>query len=317
MAVTPDLVCVGHVVREMIYFPENIKGPFLGGPPAYCAVAAACQGTSTGLVTSIGSDMPKTLLQPIIKAGVDTTGMSTCGRTTATELIYDAQGNKEIRYPAKADPIKSADIPETYHGCRMIYVCAMDNDVLPEHIPGVAAMGQCSAVDLGGYGGAHMSKANRDAVASLIDLASAVSAYFRIAKLSDEDAKVIFGWDDPHECGRTLLSCGPEVVVITLGLKGSLVCAADCHTQVPALKCKAVDTTGGGDTFMAGFLSEYLRSANPVKAAQMGSATAACVIEQTGGVRTERMPDFHRVQERFNRKSSVNPVKMGEDLIAE
>ena len=57
-----DLVCVGHMVREMIRRrrsdgPDQVEGPFLGSPPAYCAVAAARQGAATGVVTRIGPDM--------------------------------------------------------------------------------------------------------------------------------------------------------------------------------------------------------------------------------------------------------------------
>ena len=51
---------------------------------------------------------------------------------------------------------------------------------------------------------------------------------------------------------------------------------------------------------MAGFLSEYLRSADPLKAAQWGCATAICVIEQSGGVSLERMPTHKQVEERVH-----------------
>jgi len=305
VAVTPDLVCVGHVVREMISFPDGVKGPFLGSPPAYCSVAAARQGTTTGLVTVIGPDMPQALLQPITDAGVDTRGIRRGKCTTASELIYDAQGDKEIQYPAKAKPIKAYDIPEAYAGCQIIYVCTMDRDVLPEDLDSVVALGKISAVDLGGYGGAHMSKANREAVASLEELACGVAERFNIVKASDEDARTIFGWDDPLKAAQVLLSRGSEVVVITLGSKGGLVCSSEERMFVPPLPCNAIDTTGGGDVFMAGFLSEYLRSEDPVRATQWGSATAAYVIEQTGGVRVERMPAYRQVQERVKSYSET------------
>ena len=80
--------------------------------------------------TKIGPDMPQELLQPLIQAGVDVTGIQKTDRTTTTELIYDEQGHKEIRYPTKATPITVEDIPKSYHGCRLIYICPMDNDVL-------------------------------------------------------------------------------------------------------------------------------------------------------------------------------------------
>jgi sugar/nucleoside kinase (ribokinase family) len=60
-----------------------------------------------------------------------------------------------------------------------------------------------------------------------------------------------------------------------------------------------VDTTGGGDSFMAGFLCEYIRSGDPLRAARWGSATAACVIEQSGGVHIGRMPTREVVLDRL------------------
>ncbi len=293
-----DLVCVGHIVREMIHFPDRIEGPFLGSPPAYCSVAAARQGTVVGLVTKVGPDMPQDLLRPILEAGVDTLGVSTCARSTASELIYDLAGNKEIRYPTRADPIRAEDVPMAYHGCSMVYVCTMEDDVPLGELPAVARLGRWSAVDIGGYGGVHMSVAQRLATASLAELACEAARHFNIVKASDEDATVIFGEDRPVVSAQRLLACGPHVVLITLGAKGVLLCTAQGHWHVPPLPARVVDTTGGGDTFMAGFLSEYLRSADLTRAAQWGCATAACVIERGGGVRLERMPTRAHIQAR-------------------
>lgn len=296
MVSKPDLVCIGHIVQEMIYFPDEVKGPVLGSPPAYASVAAAMQGTKTGVVTKIGPDMPDELLKPFIEAGVDTCGIIMTGRTTATELIYDKNGNKEIRYPSKADPIVAGDVPQLFRDCRMVYICTMDNDVTPNDIPAVVALGELSAVDLGGYGGVHMSKANRKACPDLAALATGVAANFDIVKASDEDAAAIFGWDDPDRAAKIWLDGGSDVVVITAGSKGAIVYTSKGKSVIPPLPIKAIDTTGGGDTFMAGFLSEYLRSADPVKSAQWGSATAACVIQKTGGVTANRMPSHDAVK---------------------
>ncbi|MCL4498816.1 MAG: carbohydrate kinase family protein, partial [Chloroflexi bacterium] len=229
-------------------------------------------------------------------ASVDTTGLLHTGKTTGSELIYDANGNKEIRYPSKADPIKASDIPEAFRNCRLMYICTMDNDVTPEDIPAVVALGEVSAVDLGGYGGVHMSKANRAACPDLAGLANGVAANFNVVKASDEDAIAIFGWDDPDRAAQIWLDGGSDVAVITAGSKGALIYTTKGKTIVPPLPIKAIDTTGGGDTFMAGFLSEYLRSSDPIRSGQWGSATAACVIQKTGGVTASRMPTFDDVK---------------------
>ncbi len=296
----PDLVCVGRIVREMIHFPDRTQGPVLGSPPAYCSVAAACQGTHTGIVTKIGPDMHPYLLQPIYDAGVDTRGIIRGERSTASELIYDEQGNKEIRYPSMSDPIRAEDIPAIFHGCNILYICPMDTDVLPEDLGSVTALGGWSAVDLGGYGGVHMSLARRQALPSLPQFATQVASFFDIVKASDEDARTIFGQDDPLDSSRKLLAAGAQIVLITLGSKGVLVAIPGKEWLVPPVPGKVIDTTGGGDTFMAGFFSEYLRTQDPLRSARWGCGTATCVIERSGGVRVDRMPTRPQIQARVD-----------------
>ena len=295
----PDLVCVGHLVRETIHFPDRTVGPLLGSPAAYCSVAAARQGTATSVVTRIGPELPPALLKPLRDAGVDLSGVIDGATGTISELIYDTSGAKHIEYPSRAGPLRAADVPASFRGCPMIYVCTMDNDVLPGDVAAVAALGRSAAVDLGGYGGVHMSRERRDACPSLPDLALGVSDAFTIVKASDEDLVSIFGWDDPDRAAALLRERGVPIVVITAGARGALLYTADGRTPVPAARTRVLDTTGGGDSFMAGLLSEYLRSGDPVRAVRWGCATAAFVIERSGGAVLERMPAFAEVLTRF------------------
>ena len=122
-----DFVAVGHIVHETIFFPDRTLGPVLGSPPAYSSVTAARQGMLTGIVTKIGDDFPPELLATFEKAQVDTQGIGKGPASTCSHLIYDAKGNKEIRFPSRAEPIWADDIPDVYHRCRMIYVCTMED----------------------------------------------------------------------------------------------------------------------------------------------------------------------------------------------
>ena len=79
MTTTPQLVALGHIVCETIYFPDRTLGPVLGSPPAYSLVAAARQGISCGIVTKIGDDFPKNLLATFDQVGLDTQGILNCG----------------------------------------------------------------------------------------------------------------------------------------------------------------------------------------------------------------------------------------------
>lgn len=286
-----DLIAAGHIVNEMIYFPDRTIGPVLGGPPAYSLVASAMQGTKTGLVTKIGDAFPAHLLETFKRANVDTLGMATCSTSSQSELVYDKNGNKEIRFPSRADYINASDVPEAYKNCRMIYICTMEDDVQLDQIPEITRLGKESAVDLGGYGGVHMGKKRRSQIPGVSDYALEVASHFDFVKASDEDCYSIFGNKaEIASYGNSLLGSKTKAVLITLGAKGVFVCTPDWKRLIPALPGQPIDATGGGDSFMAGFLSEYLRCGDVLQSAVFGSATALCVIEKTGGVKPERMP---------------------------
>lgn len=288
--VRPELVAAGHIVQETIYFPDNTVGPVLGSPPAYSLVTAAKLGTHTGLVTKIGDDFPQALLKPFDQARVDTSGIYYGGQSTCSELIYDKNGNKEIRFPSRAETIAAEDFPPIYHGCRMVYVCTMQDDIPLDSLGEVAGIGLESAIDLGGYGGVHMSKQKRSKIGDLAGFALEAASHFNFVKASDEDCRTIFGEGEARDFAAILMAAKAKATLITRGSAGVTIGTAEGCWQVPALKGEPVDVTGGGDAFMGGFLSEYIRCGKVLESAVFGSATALCVIEKTGGVTPSRMP---------------------------
>lgn len=74
-----------------------------------------------------------------------------------------------------------------------------------------------------------------------------------------------------------------KIIVVTLGSKGSLVFSNDGDYFSPAYdKTKVVDTSGGGDAFIAGFLAEFLKGESLETAAITGTALASFIIEDYG-----------------------------------
>lgn len=295
----PDIVAVGHIVHETICFPDCTVGPVLGGPPAYSLVTAAKLGVATGIVTKIGDDFPPSLLSVFGQVGIDMTGICRCAHSTKSELFYDAQGNKEIRFPSRADCIGVEDFPSTYRSCQMVYVCTMEDDIALADLPAVAKLGQRAAIDLGGYGGVHMSKARRAQIDDLPAYATMAARCFDFVKASEEDCRALFGPGHPAEYARRLLAGNPQAVLITLGGEGVIVATPEDCLHVPALTGNPVDVTGGGDAFMGGFLSEYLRCGDVLTSAVFASATALCVIEKTEGITPDRMPTREQVRNRI------------------
>ena len=75
---------------------------------------------------------------------------------------------------------------------------------------------------------------------------------------------------------------GAQVVVLTLGERGSVVFADAAAVRVPAAKVRAVDTTGAGDAFLGGFLAGLHAGLGFADAARLGNACGAACCEQLG-----------------------------------
>ena len=77
-----------------------------------------------------------------------------------------------------------------------------------------------------------------------------------------------------------------KVCIVTLGEKGSVIYAEDNNfapQRIQAVKVnKAIDPTGAGDAFRAGFLYGFVRGWDLQKSAQLGSTVAAFVVEKHG-----------------------------------
>ena len=289
-----ELVSVGHILCETVIFSDGRRtGPVLGGPAAYSTAVAACLGAPTGIVTKVGPDAPPELLQPLEDAGVDLGGVDFNGPiTTTNQLVYAADGTKELKYLKQAAAFSYQDIAGKYPGAFAFHICPLDYEISTHTISQLARLGKLMSVDLGGFGGAHIrrdtaaqKKLSTSALKTLIGL-------FDIVKASDEDVKMIFaesGLSD-EAIADHFLEAGAEVAIITRGAQGSLVFTREFKCAIPALPGDVLDVTGGGDSYVAGFLVEWLRTHDPVKSGVFAAAVALCVIEKTGGVLANRMP---------------------------
>ena len=300
---TPNLVVLGHIMIETIYLSDGKTiGPVLGSPASYSSVAASLLGTRTGLVTAIGKDMPFYIVNPIIEAGVDIKGMSIRGNNSrSAKLSYDKDGNKKVFYEKVAPDILFKDISKEYLKSNAFFICPIDFEVPIETISELRKLNKLMMTDLGGYGGTvstmHPSTGNKEDKKIVRDITS----NFNIIKASIEDCLYLFENSvTPKEAIKMIHKWGTEIVILTLGGKGSLISNNKDILEIPAVKEKIkVDTTGAGDVYCAAFLSEYLRTEDLYKSGLFASAAATILIEKTGGVSISRMPVEKKVRERI------------------
>ncbi len=128
-----------------------------------------------------------------------------------------------------------------------------------------------------------------------------------------DEARMILGDDrlTPESAARILLDMGVKVVVIKMGKDGCYVADARTAEQVPAFKVKVVDTTGAGDTFIAGFIRGYVYGKSLRECAVIGAATAGLKI---GGVGWSTYPTRDKVnkflEENYNVNSKYPPLQI-------
>jgi sugar/nucleoside kinase (ribokinase family) len=295
----PDLVAMGHLMNEIIRFPDQtILGPVLGGAAVYFSVVASRLETKTGIVSKIGTDMPMELLDPLHKSGVDTRGIIIEGNESRlSELIYEETGNKIMRYPKQGSPITLENIPDDYCHADIIYVCPQEWEVSLQVIEELSSCPAKLAVELGGYGGAHCSYHSGKKEDTFL---KQILPYFHIAKLSNEDSHYLFQEKDEREVVEILIDWGVKISIVTSAEKGAIVATADEIFEIPAFTNKAVDCTGAGDCFAASFMVNYRKEHNVEKAGVFASAATSLLIEKRGGLDIERMPSLHQVEERLS-----------------
>lgn len=303
----PDLIVIGHIMIETIYLSDgSIVGPVLGSPAAYSSVAASLLGTKTGLVTVVGKDMPYYIASSIIEAEVDTKGICVKGEVSrSTKLTYNEAGNKKVSYEKVAPKILFKDIPRQYLKSQAFFICPMDFEVPLETISRLKNLNKLMMTDLGGFGGTvstiHPSTGSKGDRITIRDIVSK----FNIVKASIEDCFYLFKDSISFkEAIKIIQEWGAEIVVITLGEKGSIISNGNNFIKIPVFKTNTVDTTGAGDVYCAAFLSEYLKTRDLYRSGLYASAASSILTEKTGGVTTSRMPTDEKVKEKI--KSFLN-----------
>ncbi|MBQ8159776.1 MAG: carbohydrate kinase family protein [Clostridia bacterium] len=85
------------------------------------------------------------------------------------------------------------------------------------------------------------------------------------------------------EDGAAILSGVAGMAVIKLGKRGAMVCKKGQILHAPGFPMRAVDTTGAGDSFNAGFVSYYLGGHPLQECLRAGNACGGLSVTRRGG----------------------------------
>lgn len=268
----PRVLCLGEILfdrlADQVGLPrEQVESwtPYPGGAPANVACGLVKLGTSAGFIGCVGEDEPgQALLQLLQTEGVDTTGVQ--------------------RHPTA--PTRQVDVVRTDSGDRIFAgFTGYDTDEFADtrlqaaKLP-VQLFAQADFLVLGTLELAYpdsnaavhraLELADQYDVNILLDVNwrpvfwtdpdSAISTIQEILKmvdflkLSKEEAQLLFNTTDPGAITYRLDTL--EGVLVTDGENGCAYCLSENEGKVPSFSMPVVDTTGAGDSFLAGFIHQ-------------------------------------------------------------
>ena len=133
-----------------------------------------------------------------------------------------------------------------------------------------------------------------------------VLSYVDVMKISDEETELLTGISEPEMAAKKLIENGISIVAVTLGADGALICTKEGCEHVKGYQVRIVDTTGAGDSFWGGFLTQLLESGKmpsevslkeAAAFADYGNAVASLCVEKRGAI--PAMPTKAEVEKRI------------------
>lgn len=268
----PRVLCFGEILFDLLADQlgralEQVESwtPYPGGAPANVACALVKLGTPSGFIGCVGEDEPgEKLVQLLQQVGVDTTGVQrhSTAPTRQVYVVRSESGDRTFAGFGKRDTTEFADT-------------RLQASQLPHQLFEAADFLVLGTLELA-------YPHSRDSVVRALQLAEqydvkilldvnwrpvfwpnpdiarqTIQELFKrvdFLKLSDEEAEWLFNTTDPGAITYRLDSV--EGVVVTAGEQGCAYCLSENEGRLPAFSIEVVDTTGAGDSFVAGFVHQ-------------------------------------------------------------
>ncbi len=287
-----DVICAGMALVDSIirgFDPKPVSASgyravsgtlSVGGEAVNEAMAAAKLGMRTGILCGLGRDAAGDMvIAALERAGVNTERIIREGQTPVTTIFVREDGSrKSVTNEAHRHNFHPEARPDLFTDARALLLGSLfrapfdDPAIVLAVLKSAKAAGQIVFAD---------TKIPNFRPLTLADLKDALPLVDSITPNEDE-ARHFTGEDTPDKMADAFLRYGVKHVIVKLGAQGCLMKSGDGCIRLPAYPVKAVDTTGAGDNFLAGFASEILRGAAPAGALCFASACGAICSTAVG-----------------------------------
>ncbi len=247
-----------------------------GGPVATALAAAARLGAKTAMLDRQGDDwIGERIRSELTSFGVDTTSchrQSGASSALASVWVRECDGARCISYePGTVSPMQAEHLPAgVIESARVLH----SNGRHEAAWFTAAKRARDAGVAVSFDGGAHRFRPETREFLPWID----------IAIVSLDWAARCSGSEDPEKAARAVKDFGPELVVVTAGLRGSWILSDSAQFHQPAFAVPdTIDTTGCGDVYHGAFLTGWTWAWPLDRCAKVASAAAAMNSRALGG----------------------------------
>ncbi len=293
-----QLVTVGTVAFDRIETPFGKADKVVGGAATYISLASSFFLDKLGLVSVVGDDFPKDMMDLLRGRGVDLAGLEVLqGKESffwAGRYHYDMNSRDTLETRLNVLLDLDPKLPEHFKAAPYVMLGNLDPKVQAKVLDQVTDPALVV-----------MDTMNFWMDSALEDLKKVI-ARVDILCVNDAEARQLSGEHSLVKAANKILAMGPKYLVVKKGEHGALLFSEDRVFFAPALPLEdIIDPTGAGDTFAGGFIGYLARTQdhsfdNLKRAIIVGSALASFCCEKFGVERLlqiTREDIDHRVQQ--------------------
>lgn len=289
----PQVVVSGYASIDEVYTASRLAGRaetgVLSGPVRPASRHGGCGpntgrllaglGVRTGVVSWVGDDPEgRALLDSLIDAGVDTTGVAVGrGATPRSLMIYDATGDAACYFHPSDSATQEigADVRDLVGTADWLVIT-----VGPANVNQALLAAQGPQTRL-------VWSVKADPLAFPPELCARLVSADLVCLNRGELQFLASSLDLPDATPEAVVERGARCVALTSGADGYAVVTRDVRTEGTVERATVADATGAGDAFLAGLMAGVVAGEDPVSAARRGAVVSRQYLLRSSAVPME------------------------------